>query len=643
MSAPPPHQSAQQGQAKRRRPNRGPRKPKAPGAPADAAHPAAPALAQQPPHLQASNGTATPFSMASTVTTPSQTPRAATPIPGSALSKTFSTTRFADFVQQGLISQATARGIAQGGYEYCTEVQAQTLPVCLTGVDVLAQARTGTGKTLAFLIPSIENLLRAPTQPPKGAISVLVLSPTRELAIQIEESAKTLLSGTQFKVQHVVGGTNMNAETKRLNNERCDFLIATPGRLLDHLQNGGLKPKLSGLRTLIFDEADRLLEQGFRQDCERIISHLPSRQSAPRQSLMFSATIPPQVHQLGAIALAKGFKFVSTIPDDEQNTHQAVPQFSLLPPSLLDVFPQTLALLREEIRVNPATKAMVFLPTARATGLVAALFKRVGLQQLAPGFDTYEIHSRKSQSQRNAAAEAFKVAQGGVLFSSDVTARGMDFPNVTAVIQVGLPASLEQYVHRLGRTARAGATTSAQGKGIIVLAPFEAFFLRRLSSLPLQAHPLAQSQLAPGSGPVEQARADLARASSQVDDETKGQFYAASLGFYKGFLRDAFRGSAADMIALWNDFATQSTGAGGLGCAEVPGMLAQTVSKMGLKGTPGIRLVKELPGKEAGGGGRNGGGGGRGGGGGGRGGGRGGAGGRGGRGGGRGGAGGRPF
>lgn len=126
-------------------------------------------------------------------------------------------------------------------------------------------------------------------------------------------------------------------------------------------------------------------------------------------------------------------------------------------------------------------------------------------------------------------------------------------------------------MHRLGRTARAGATTSAQGKGIIVLAPFEAFFLRRLSSLPLQAHPLAQSQLAPGSGPVEQARADLARASSQVDDETKGQFYAASLGFYKGFLRDAFRGSAADMVSVWNDFATQPGGAGGLGCAEVPG------------------------------------------------------------------------
>lgn len=143
--------------------------------------------------------------------------------------------------------------------------------------------------------------------------------------------------------------------------------------------------------------------------------------------------------------------------------------------------------------------------------------------------------------------------------------------NVTAVVQVGLPASLEQYIHRLGRTARAGATTTAQGKGIIVLAPFESFFLRRLSSLPLQPHPLGSSALAPGSPAVEQARADLARAAAQVDDETKGQFYAASLGFYKGFLRDAFRGNAGEMVALWNDFATRPAAEGGLGCAEVPG------------------------------------------------------------------------
>lgn len=257
------------------------------------------------------------------------------------------------------------------------------------------------------------------------------------------------MSGTPFKAQHVVGGTNMNAEVKRLQNERCDFLIATPGRLLDHLQNSGLKQKLSGLRTFIFDEADRLLEQGFRQDCERIISHLPPRHSTPRQTLMFSATIPQQVHQLSSLALLPSHKFISTIPPDEQNTHQSVPQTTVLPDSLYDLFPASLAVLKEEIaKHGDATKVMFFLPTARATGLVASLFKRIGLQQMVNGFEVYEIHSRKSQSARNSAAEAFKSAKGGVLFSSDVTARGMDFPNVTSVIQVGLPASPEQYIHR---------------------------------------------------------------------------------------------------------------------------------------------------------------------------------------------------
>lgn len=478
MSA--PHQQNQNGstangtaggQKRRPHPHHRQRKPKGPNQQqqSNGGAPAAPA------RVAATMAMDLDLSDASTVTTPSMTPRVATPTTNSS---TFSDVKFTDFLAQGLISQQTAKGIASGGYEYCTQVQAMTLPTCLTGEDVcvfilaslkiprarplsselterernahsLAQARTGTGKTLAFLIPSIENLLRAPTQPPKGQISVLVLSPTRELAIQIEDSAKTLLSGTPFKAQHVVGGTNMNSEVKRLQNERCDFLIATPGRLLDHLQNSGLKQKLSGLRTFIFDEADRLLEQGFRQDCERIISHLPPRHSTPRQTLMFSATIPQQVHQLSSLALLPSHKFISTIPPDEQNTHQSVPQTTVLPDSLYDLFPVSLAILKEEITEHgDATKVMFFLPTARATGLVASLFKRIGLQQMVNGFEVYEIHSRKSQSARNSAAEAFKSAKGGVLFSSDVTARGMDFPNVTSVIQVGLPASPEQYIHR---------------------------------------------------------------------------------------------------------------------------------------------------------------------------------------------------
>ncbi|GAA5929584.1 hypothetical protein JCM1841_004986 [Sporobolomyces salmonicolor] len=573
----------------------------------------------------------------SLTSTPLDTPRSATPNP---TSKTFSGTTFRSFVEAGQISQATAVGIAKGGFEYCTEVQKQTLPVILTGVDVLAQARTGTGKTLAFLIPSIERLLRAPQQAVQGQISVLILSPTRELAIQIEESARVLLSGTQYAVQHVVGGTNMNAETNRLNKQRCDILVATPGRLLDHLENSNVKGKMANLSALILDEADRLLEQGFRREIEKIISYLPNRNSVPRQTLLFSATIPQQVHQIASLALLPNHSFVSTIPPEEENTHEHVPQHVLTPSSLFDVFPTTLALLRSEIGTHgAAAKIMVFLPTARATGLAAALFKRVGLQ--GQGMEVYEIHSRKSQSQRNAAAEAFKVAIGGVLFSSDVTARGMDFPNVTAVIQVGLPQTPEQYVHRLGRTARAGTN----GHGVLVLAPFETFFLRKsplISSLPIQPHPLASTSLAPSSPDFLAARRELNAAMAQVDNESKGQYYSASLGFYKGFLRDAFRSDAGALVRTFNEYATHQDG---LGCAEVPGVLAQTVGKMGLRGTPGLNIVSALPGKEGkpsggrGGGGGGGGGGGRGGGqgsgargrGGGRG-GRGGAGGRGGRG-----------
>lgn len=220
----------------------------------------------------------------------------------------------------------------------------------------LAQAKTGTGKTLAFLIPSIELLLRSRPQPAQGQISILVLSPTRELAIQIEEAARSLLSGTNYQVQHVVGGTNMTTETKRLNNQRCDILVATPGRLLDHLNNSNVMAKLSACRALILDEADRLLEQGFRREIEKIIACLPDRRQVPRQTLLFSATVPAQVHQIAQLALLPGHQFISTLKEEDQNVHQHVPQFSLVV-DMHDVFASTLAVVQSEIDLHgEATK-----------------------------------------------------------------------------------------------------------------------------------------------------------------------------------------------------------------------------------------------------------------------------------------------
>lgn len=466
----------------------------------------APAAAPSSVPTGLSSTTSTP------IDTPSMTPGTLTPpaTSGGEGGRGFTNTRFADFLAQGAISQACMNGIAslRPVHEFCTEVQAATLPVILTGADVyvittstaavassadlfrvvyfsllsLAQARTGTGKTLAFLIPSIESLLRAKPQPAAGHISILILSPTRELAIQIEEAARGLLSGTNYAVQHVsflrmseqttstsatmaqvyavpqadpppssrasqvVGGTNMNSEINRLNKQRCDILVATPGRILDHLENSNLRSKLVACRALILDEADRLLEQGFRKEIVKIIECLPDRRQVPRQTLLFSATVPAQVHQIASLALLPNFTFITTLKPEEENTHKHVPQFSLIAP-LEDQFATTLGAIKSELATHgAATKIMVFFPTARATGLAAALFKRCNI-----GLEIWEIHSRKSQSQRNAAAESYKLAKSGVLFSSDVTARGMDFPGVTTVIQTGLPQNTEQYVHRCVR------------------------------------------------------------------------------------------------------------------------------------------------------------------------------------------------
>lgn len=212
-----------------------------------------------------------------------------------------------------------------------TQVQAATLPDALAGRDVLAQAKTGTGKTVAFLVPSIQRLCMLPSLPPDSSISVLVLSPTRELALQIEKEAKMLTNNLPFDVQHVVGGTNIAAERKRLNSQRKDILIATPGRLLDHLQDEqlNLANTLRGLTVLVLDEADRMLDMGFRRELEKIFAHLPPAQT--RQSLFFSATIPDFVHNVAK--LKDDHAFISTISEEDNNTHEHVPQRTFQSPS----------------------------------------------------------------------------------------------------------------------------------------------------------------------------------------------------------------------------------------------------------------------------------------------------------------------
>ncbi|KAJ3217122.1 hypothetical protein HDU67_008499 [Dinochytrium kinnereticum] len=525
--------------------------------------------------------------------------------------------KFADLAQQGVLCPPTYRAIKEViGHERLTEVQAKTLMEILNGDDCLAQAKTGTGKTLGFLVPAIENLHRrwtgSKTLPSPTTVSVLVISPTRELAQQIAAEATALLTFHPFQVQCCVGGTNMNSEARRLNSnspkERVDILVATPGRLQDHLENSGLKANCSNLTMLILDEADQLLSAGFRREIEKILTYLPKRIVCPRQTLLFSATIPQAVHEVAALALLPTHKFITTVSESDSSTHDHVTQYSIVV-DWADSLAVTLGVIQDMIAADPTSfKIIVFFPTARTTQLAAEMVNK-GIR----GVDVFEIHSRKSQSVRTKATDAFRVASKGIMFSSDVSARGMDFPNVTAVIQVGLPSSREQYVHRLGRTARAGA----QGTGTLILSSPESFFLRKqVSDLPITPHPSSAKLLTPAR--LQPLRAQTSQALSQVSAETKSMAYAAMLGFYKTSIKDMMW-TREQLVEECNKYAVNV-----LGCDGVPSIPRQTVGKMGMSGVAGLNI------EEGGGGGRGRGRGGRGGGGGGgRGGGGGGGGGRG--------------
>ena len=444
-------------------------------------------------------------------------------------------------------------------YELMTKVQEAALPACLTGRDVLARAKTGTGKTLAFLIPSIERLARAPGGVPAGGVHVLVLSPTRELAVQISREADALLTHHALACQCVYGGTNMRSEQTRLASRRCDVLVATPGRLVDHIQNTpGCAARLAHVCVAVLDEADQLLDMGFRDSLDKILAALPPS----RQTLLFSATLPPSVRSVAAAALRRDHVFVDTVGDDATQTNTQVAQCVMVAPFEAQI-PVLVSLVRTAASV-PNHKVLVFFPTARATQFHAELLNVMGTPVL-------EIHSRKSQSQRERASAAFRAAESAILFSSDVSARGVDYPDVTAVIQVGAPTDRSQYIHRLGRTARAGK----QGDGALLLAPFEAYVLAELGDLPI-----ARVEPPPPSAAL---LAEVARGLAGVDPQSAAQCYGAWLGEKNGSLRKL--GWDKPTLVRWaNAYALT------LGCRSPPPLSRKTVGKMGLKGVPGLVL-----------------------------------------------------
>jgi ATP-dependent RNA helicase MSS116 len=466
------------------------------------------------------------------------------------------------------ISQESRKALADVfKYESMTEVQAETIPLILKGDDCFAKAKTGTGKTLAFMIPTIEKI-QAKRHSSRD-IGCLVISPTRELAIQISAETKKLLTYHKDinKVVTCVGGTNVNKDLRDLSSS-VPFVVGTPGRLLDLLQNHGLAERMANLDSLIFDEADQLLDMGFRPDIERILGLLrPS--SKTRQTLLFSATVPKSVGEIAGIAMRPKYDFVDTVGVDTEQTHSHVKQELIVAEKQVHAMASILA---KETAGKPY-KIMVFFTTARLTGFMSELFNSVSHKT---GFKVLEIHSRKSQSQRQKVSAQFRDANNAVLFSSDVSARGMDYPDVTFVLQVGL-TERASYIHRLGRTGRAGK----EGKGCLLLAPYEEFHMAKqeLNGLPLEAMPV----------PEDDKSEEIAATALDNVGRDKGlglsaeQAYRAWLGYYKGALKK-IRWDKKELVAQANSWAKA------VGLKEQPSLQRSSVGKMGLKGVVGLRI-----------------------------------------------------
>lgn len=352
------------------------------------------------------------------------------------------------------------RALEEFGYTTPTPVQAQAIPVVLQGHDLMAGAQTGTGKTAAFALPVLQKLLQHASNsasPARHPVRALILVPTRELAIQVEESVKVYAKHCPLRSLVVFGGVDIKTQTPHLM-KGVEILVATPGRLLDHVEQRTVQ--LGQVQMLVLDEADRMLDMGFMPDLKRILALLPKQ----RQNLMFSATFSPEIKKLSEEFLhsPKLIEVARSNAAADKVTQKVYRVASLQKPELLA------QILREE----SAGQAIVFTKTKIAASRLARQLQQAGLAADA-------IHGDKSQKERMEALEAFKQGKVLTLVATDVAARGLDIDQMPMVINYELPSAPEDYVHRIGRTGRAGAS----GTAISLVAPEEEKYLKEIEKL----------------------------------------------------------------------------------------------------------------------------------------------------------------
>ena len=348
------------------------------------------------------------------------------------LAETAAATSNATFDQLGL-TPSLLRAVVEAGYQHPTPIQADAIPPALAGRDIVGCAQTGTGKTAAFGLPLLQHLDSTAGEYPR--IRALVLTPTRELAAQIGESLRTY--GRHLDLWHTVifGGVKDGPQKKELR-RGVDTLVATPGRLLDLMGQGVIS--LENVELFVLDEADRMLDMGFLPDVRRVTSQLPT----VRQTLFFSATMPPEIRQLAATLLRDP---VSVTEDRLEEPVDQVTQSIYFVDK-----PDKRRLLVDLLRLDEVQRALVFSRTKHGANRIVKILDRASLSAAA-------IHGNKSQGARTRALDGFRRGEIPVLVATDLAARGIDVEGITHVINFDLPNVPETYVHRIGRTARAGA------------------------------------------------------------------------------------------------------------------------------------------------------------------------------------------
>jgi ATP-dependent RNA helicase RhlE len=355
------------------------------------------------------------------------------------------------------LSPALLRALAENGLTTPTPIQAQAIPFALSGQDVLGGAQTGTGKTAAFGLPLLQRLSKlTPAAGPRKP-RALVLVPTRELAEQVAGSIKTYGRHLHLNVTTIYGGAGMGPQVDNLR-RGADILVATPGRLIDHMERGSAK--LDAIEVLVLDEADRMLDMGFLPPIKRILGRVPKE----RQTLLFSATFEPRVKAL-ALEFMRNPQQIQVAANNtiaETIVHRVHPVDGS----------RKRDLLIQILSKRHTDQVLVFGKTKHGCNRLAEQLEEAGLRAVA-------IHGNKSQAQRQKALNQFKAGKARVLVATDVAARGLDIPDLPLVINHDLPMVAEDYIHRIGRTGRAGA----QGEALSLVSPEEGGLLNQIQRM----------------------------------------------------------------------------------------------------------------------------------------------------------------